>query len=54
MRWSTSSSNGDWVEHHASTVLPELDVLWLLTFLDITPQSAAVRAVRDAVRDRRR
>ncbi len=43
-----------WVEHAKSKLLPKLDVPWLLSFLDIEPQSKAVRSLRDALRRRRR
>ena len=41
---------GDWVERRKSKVLPGLDLPWLLSFIDIEPQSQAVRALRDAAR----
>jgi Uma2 family endonuclease len=43
-----------WLEQSASRLLPGLDVRWLLSFLDIEPQSAAVRALRDALRKKRK
>jgi Uma2 family endonuclease len=46
--------NGDWVEHTKSKLLPELDLSWLLSFLDIEPQSKAVRALSDALRTKKR
>ena len=45
---------GQWVEHTKSKLLPKLDLTWLRSFLDITPQSKAVRALRDALRIKRR
>jgi len=45
---------GDWVEHTKSKLLPRLDLSWLLSFLDIEPQSKAVRALRDALRTKKR
>lgn len=39
---------GEWVEHTRSKLFPKLDVTWLLSFLDVAPQSKAVRALRDA------
>ncbi len=45
---------GEWIEHAMSTLLPELDLPWLLSFLDVTPQSKAVRALRDALRTKKR
>jgi hypothetical protein len=38
----------------ASKLLPKLDVAWLRSFLDIEPQSRAVRALRDALRAKKR
>ena len=49
-----SLEKGAWVEQTKSKVLPKLDLAWLLSFLDITPQSKAVRALRDALRKKRR
>jgi Uma2 family endonuclease len=46
--------NGDWVEHTKSKLLPRLDLSWLLSFLDIEPQSRAARALRDALRTKKR
>ena len=45
---------GEWVEHTRSKLFPKLDLPWLLSFLDITPQSKAVRALRDALRNKKR
>ena len=45
---------GDWVEHTKSKLLPRLDLTWLLSFLTIEPQSKAVRALRDALRTKKR
>ncbi|HEX7843924.1 MAG TPA: Uma2 family endonuclease [Kofleriaceae bacterium] len=45
---------GDWVEHARSKLLPKLDLTWLRSFLDIEPQSKAVRALRDALRTKKR
>jgi hypothetical protein len=36
--------------HANSKLLPKLDLTWLRSFLDITPQSKAVRTLRDALR----
>ena len=47
-------SKGKYVERAKSSVLPRLDVAWLLGFLDIEPQSRAVRALRDEMRKERR
>jgi Uma2 family endonuclease len=44
----------EWVEHTRSKLFPKLDVPWLLSFLDIEPQSKAVRALRDAMRPKKR
>ena len=41
---------GEWIEHAGSKLFPELDLTWLLSFLEVTPQSKAVRALRDALR----
>jgi Uma2 family endonuclease len=45
---------GEWVEHARSKLLPKLDLAWLLSFLDISPQSRAARALRDALRAKKR
>jgi Uma2 family endonuclease len=45
--------NGDWVEHARSKLLPKLDLTWLRSFLDIEPQSEAVRTLRDALRTKK-
>jgi len=45
-----SLDNGAWVEHARSKLLPKLDLVWLCSFLDVEPQSKAVRALRDALR----
>jgi Uma2 family endonuclease len=49
-----SLEKGGWVEHSKSKLFPRLDVTWLLSFLDVTPQSKAVRALRDALRTKKR
>ena len=41
------------VERKASKLLPRLDLAWMLRFVEIEPQSAAVRALRDALGKRR-
>lgn len=41
---------GEWSERIRSKLLPGLDTAWLLSFLKVTPQSRAVRALRDALR----
>ena len=43
-----------YVERTASKLLPKLDLHWLLSFADLEPQSRAVRALRDALRKKRR
>jgi Uma2 family endonuclease len=43
-----------WVEATKSKLLPKLDLAWLLGFLDIVPQSKAVRTLRDALRTKQR
>jgi Uma2 family endonuclease len=43
-----------WVEQTKSKLLPKLDLAWLVSFLDVTPQSKAVLAVRDALRKKKR
>lgn len=43
-----------WVEHPKSKLFPKLDLAWLRSFLDIEPQSRAVRALRDALRAKKR
>lgn len=45
---------GDWVEHAKSKLFPKLDLAWLLSFLDVAPQSKAARALRDALRSKKR
>lgn len=42
--------SGDWTERAASSMFPTLDLPWLLSFLDIAPQSKAVFALRDSLR----
>lgn len=44
----------EWVEHPRSKLFPRLDIAWLVSFLDIEPQSKAVRALRDALRGKKR
>jgi Uma2 family endonuclease len=45
---------GEWAEHARSKLFPKLDLTWLRTFLDMSPQSKAVRALRDSLRKKRR
>jgi Uma2 family endonuclease len=45
---------GHWRERPKSKLLPKLDVAWLLSFLDVEPQSQAVLDLRDALRGKRR
>lgn len=45
---------GEWIERAKSKLLPKLDLSWLMSFLDITPQSKAVRALRDELRTKKR
>jgi Uma2 family endonuclease len=45
---------GAWVEHARTKLFPKLDLAWLRSFLDIEPQSKAVRALRDALRTKKR
>ena len=45
---------GAWALHGKSKLFPRLDLAWLRSFLDIAPQSKAVRALRDALRTRKR
>lgn len=42
-----------WVERTSSKLLPRLDLAWVVSFLDITPQSKAIKALRDALRGNR-
>lgn len=49
-----SLEGGDWVDQAGSKLLPGLDMVWLASFLDIEPQSKAVRAMRDALRLQKR
>jgi hypothetical protein len=46
--------NGDWIERTKSKLLPKLDLVWLLSFLDLESQTKAVRALRDAMRPKKR
>jgi Uma2 family endonuclease len=46
--------NDAWVESANSKLLPTLDLAWLVAFLDIEPQSKAVRTLRDALRAKQR
>lgn len=41
---------GQWVERPKSKLFPSLDLGWLVSFVDMEPQSRAVRALRDALR----
>jgi len=43
-----------WVTRERSKLLPRLDLSRLIGFLEIEPQSAAVRALRDALRKKRK
>jgi len=45
---------GEWSEQARSKLLPRLDIAWLLSFVDVAPQSKAVRALRDALRTKKR
>jgi Uma2 family endonuclease len=45
---------GEWIERAKSKLLPKLDLAWLVSFVDITPQSKAVRALRDELRTKKR
>jgi Uma2 family endonuclease len=45
---------GQWVERAKSKLFPKLDVAWLHSFLAVEPQSRAVRALRDALRAKKR
>jgi len=45
---------GAWTEHTRSKLFPKLDLAWLQSLLEITPQSRAVRALRDALRTKKR
>jgi Uma2 family endonuclease len=45
---------GKWIEQPGSSVLRTLDVAWLASFLDIEPQSKALRALRDALREKKK
>jgi Uma2 family endonuclease len=45
---------GEWALRTRSKLFPKLDLTWLLSFLDIAPQSKAVRALRDALRTKKR
>lgn len=46
--------NDAWVEHARSKLFPRLDLAWLCSFLAIEPQGKAVRALRDALRTKKR
>jgi Uma2 family endonuclease len=45
---------GTWLERSKSKLFPRLDLAWLLSFLEVAPQSKAVLALRDALRSRKR
>jgi Uma2 family endonuclease len=45
-------TRGSYVERPKSKVLPDLDVHWLLGFVDIDPPSSAIRALHKALRKR--
>jgi Uma2 family endonuclease len=45
---------GDWVVRSKSKLLPKLDLAWILSFIDISPQSKAARALLDAMRGKKR
>jgi len=45
---------GRWVARQKSKLLPKLDLAWLMGFLDVEPQSKAVRALSQALRARTR
>lgn len=45
-----AAEGGRWAVTEQSRLLPQLDLSWLMSFLDVEPQSAAVRALRDALR----
>jgi Uma2 family endonuclease len=46
--------NGEWSEQTRSKLLSRLDIAWLLSFIDVAPESKAVRALRDALRTEKR
>jgi Uma2 family endonuclease len=46
--------NGEWSEQSRSKLLSRLDIAWLLSFIDVAPESKAVRALRDALRTEKR
>jgi Uma2 family endonuclease len=45
---------GEWIEHARTKLFPKLDLAWLTSFLEVEPQSKAVRALRDAMRTKKR
>jgi len=45
---------GEWAQRAKSKLFPKLDLAWLRSFLDMAPQSKAVRAIRDALRTKKR
>lgn len=47
------AEDGQWVMAEQSRLLPQLDLTWLRKFLEIEPQSAAVRSLRDTLRTTR-
>lgn len=47
-------TKGKYVERTRSALLPKLDVAWLARFIEIDPQSRAVRSMRDEMRKGRR
>jgi Uma2 family endonuclease len=54
IRVRAKNAKNKWVAREASAVLPTLDVAWLYGFVEIEPQSAALRALRDALGRRSR
>jgi Uma2 family endonuclease len=45
---------GAWVVRTKSKLLPKLDLAWLAGFLELSPQLAAVKALRDGLRSKKR
>lgn len=45
---------GEWVEHAKSKLLPKLDLTWLVGFLEGGSQTKALKALRDALRPKKR
>jgi hypothetical protein len=48
-RGARASAEARYIESEKSKLLPKLDVAWLISFLPIEPQNAAIHALREAM-----